>query len=459
MAVTTVHAQLIRYTDSGTQVIVNLKSTGDDVSVSRSANGNLPSSVSSVQGLANSLGALAFKNSIADATTSASGLMTASMVSKLNGIAAGANAYSHPGYTARAAGFYKVTVDGSGHVSNVAVVTKADITALGIPGSDTNTWRGIQNNLTSTSTTDSLSAAQGKILNESKLNRDEWNCTVKCSTWSRLCYVGAKSGVTGSAFLLNIYATRNSVVYHNTFIIKAHHSFAGCITKISGSTYGSTGSIRLIVNSNGDCYVEYYDNANGATNSTTQSVNCTLLRISVGTMTFYSSFTDGSTIPSGFSKVSEMAMNTNSLQGNLTWGEITGKPSSMPASDVYAWAKASSKPSYSWSEITGKPSTFTPSSHTHSSVTDASSGTATTFAYSKAGMGYGDYTWLAGWNGYELRAVAKSQFATAGHGHSAATSSAAGFMAAADKAKLDFGDVVYVSKTTPTRQCLWVKLD
>jgi hypothetical protein len=40
-------------------------------------------------------------------------------------------------------------------------------------------------------------------------------------------------------------------------------------------------------------------------------------------------------------------------------------PTSLPASDVYAWAKAPSKPSYSWSEITGKPSTFTPSSHTH----------------------------------------------------------------------------------------------
>lgn len=37
------------------------------------------------------------------------------------------------------------------------------------------------------------------------------------------------------------------------------------------------------------------------------------------------------------------------------WAEITGKPASMPASDVYAWAKASTKPSYAWSEITGKP--------------------------------------------------------------------------------------------------------
>lgn len=48
-----------------------------------------------------------------------------------------------------------------------------------------------------------------------------------------------------------------------------------------------------------------------------------------------------------------------------TKSQITDFPSSLPASDVYAWAKAPSKPSYSWSEITSKPSTFTPSSHTH----------------------------------------------------------------------------------------------
>lgn len=48
-----------------------------------------------------------------------------------------------------------------------------------------------------------------------------------------------------------------------------------------------------------------------------------------------------------------------------TKSQITDFPSSMPASDVYAWAKAPSKPSYSWSEVTNKPSTFTPSSHTH----------------------------------------------------------------------------------------------
>lgn len=47
------------------------------------------------------------------------------------------------------------------------------------------------------------------------------------------------------------------------------------------------------------------------------------------------------------------------------YGKTLTIPTSLPASDVYDWAKASTKPSYSWSEITGKPSTFTPASHTH----------------------------------------------------------------------------------------------
>ena len=134
---TTVHAQLIRYTTAGDQVIIDLKTTAADVSVDRSTNTKLPSTVTTAQTLANALGSLAFKDTIADASTSASGLMTAAMVTKLNGIASGANAYSHPTYTSRAAGFYKVTVDSTGHVSAVSAVTKGDITGLGIPGQDT----------------------------------------------------------------------------------------------------------------------------------------------------------------------------------------------------------------------------------------------------------------------------------------------------------------------------------
>lgn len=71
------------------------------------------------------------------ATASSNGLMTAADKAKLDGIAAGANKYSHPGYTSKSNGFYKVTVDGTGHVSATTAVTKADITGLGIPAQDT----------------------------------------------------------------------------------------------------------------------------------------------------------------------------------------------------------------------------------------------------------------------------------------------------------------------------------
>ena len=91
------------------------------------------------------------------ATESTNGLMSAADKKKLNGVAAGANAYSHPGYTARSSGLYKITVDGTGHVSSVTAVTKADITALGIPGQDTNTTYGA-----ATESTNGLMAAADK---------------------------------------------------------------------------------------------------------------------------------------------------------------------------------------------------------------------------------------------------------------------------------------------------------
>ena len=72
-----------------------------------------------------------------EATGEAAGLMSAADKTKLDGIEAGANKYTHPSYTPQASGLYKVTVDASGHVSAAAAVEKADITALGIPAQDT----------------------------------------------------------------------------------------------------------------------------------------------------------------------------------------------------------------------------------------------------------------------------------------------------------------------------------
>ena len=73
------------------------------------------------------------------ATDTMAGVMSAEDKKKLAGIAAGANAYSHPTGSAasKAAGLYKISTDAQSHVASVAAVTKADITALGIPAQDT----------------------------------------------------------------------------------------------------------------------------------------------------------------------------------------------------------------------------------------------------------------------------------------------------------------------------------
>lgn len=76
-----------------------------------------------------------------NATQSTSGLMSAADKAKLDGISTGANKYVHPTGEAanKALGLYKVATDATSHVKQVTAVTKADITALGIPSQNTNT--------------------------------------------------------------------------------------------------------------------------------------------------------------------------------------------------------------------------------------------------------------------------------------------------------------------------------
>lgn len=65
-----------------------------------------------------------------DVTTSTHGLMTAADKTKLDGIASGATKYSHPTFTAKTSGFYKIAVNNEGHVTGTTNVKKSDITGL-----------------------------------------------------------------------------------------------------------------------------------------------------------------------------------------------------------------------------------------------------------------------------------------------------------------------------------------
>lgn len=87
-------------------------------------------------------------------------------------VPAWAKSSNKPTYTKSEVGLGNVENKSSATIRSE--LTKENVTnALGYtpPTTNTNTWRGIQNNLTSTSTTESLSAAQGKVLNEKKVNK------------------------------------------------------------------------------------------------------------------------------------------------------------------------------------------------------------------------------------------------------------------------------------------------
>ena len=134
------------------------------------------------------------------ATSSTAGLMSAADKAKLDGVATGANKYSHPGYTARSSGLYKITVDSTGHVSAVTAVAKADITALGIPGQDTNTTYSDA----TTSAHGLMTAADKAKLNGIASGATKNASTVKsftlsASSWSSGSYKISDSLITASS--------------------------------------------------------------------------------------------------------------------------------------------------------------------------------------------------------------------------------------------------------------------
>lgn len=237
-----------------------------------------------------------------------------------------------------------ITIKQAGAVKGSFTTNQSGATTIELTDNNTNTWRDVIDNLTSTATDKSLSAKQGKLLNDNKVELCEWSAQIKCATWSRLCYVEQKGSVIGSSFILNISGTRNSVVYNDTFVIKVHHSQKATISKISGSTYSAGIQVRVVSDSSGNCYVEMYENVNGATNTTAQIVYCSLIDIACGEITTYTSFTNGSSIPTGFTSNATITTNSNSLQGNLTWGEITGKPAFKTVATSGSYNDLSNKP-------------------------------------------------------------------------------------------------------------------
>ena len=251
---------------------------------------------------------------------------------------------------------------------------------------NTDTWRGIQNNLTSTSTTDSLSANQGKILNDIKVGFAKVTASEIAKTSNNPYFgnvenedIGIGKGNYYSVINLGSYSQGNfrsqiAMPYQNNITDTDMY-----IRTANGETWrewrkiihsGNIGSQNVnYANSAGNA-----DTLDGYHGSDSQVAKTYVLRDSFGYI--YTNYINSNTGNDENPNISQIVVTNgnDNFYRKASLSHLKSSLGSMPASDVYSWAKASSKPSYSWSEITDKPSTFTPASHTHNYAGSSSAG-------------------------------------------------------------------------------------
>lgn len=177
-------------------------------------------------------------------------------------------------------------------------------------------------------------------------------------------------------------------------------------------------------------YVASAGSANTAASCIGNSASATKLTSSAGSATQPVYFKDGKPVAGTYTlgDASSKIVRTLGAVGNTGWANKTTDDKYVPTMSFMAYwngAYSSTSSNLQYCDrgrfgtiVTKNTGDYASAGHTHNSVKDIGNNFSnTTFAYSKDGMNYGDYTWLAGWNGYELRAVNKNQFATAWHTH------------------------------------------
>lgn len=200
-------------------------------------------------------------------------------------------------------GATSVTSDASGNIT--------------VHSTDTNNWRPIQNNLTSTATDQSLSAAQGKALND------------KFSS-----YVPTSRTVNGKALSANISLSAGDV---GAATASHYHSYlplsGGTVSgNIQFTPVGATAKSAAVAWAGSTDGASIYYETRGADSghlvlNMTDDSNVTVDIAASGTVKSYFGF-DGT------------------FHGNVA-------------------GNASSASSVAWGNVSGKPSTYAPSSHTH----------------------------------------------------------------------------------------------
>ena len=160
----------------------------------------------------------------------------------------GKAAYDHASAKGSAftSGLYKITTNDEGHVTSAAPVTKADITDLGIPGSDTNTTYSFTNNnpTLAWNSTSTVGTVGGVALTVKLPANPDTNTTYSFSNnnptlaWNTTSTVGTVGGVD-----LNVKLPANP----NTNTTYSFSNSAPTLAWNTTSTVGTVGGVALTV--------------------------------------------------------------------------------------------------------------------------------------------------------------------------------------------------------------------
>lgn len=322
----------------------------------------------------------------------------------------------------------KVTVNQNGTTKGTFTMNQTGDTIINLTDSDTNTWRDVVDSLDSTRTDASLSANQGRILNGKFANYLPLHGTADTAAsvkdygdTAKHIQIGfSGAGITGddikyiagytsgdggnlsakikdiSKDALKAWLGLGSRAYDSTSYLPLNGgTITGRIVKnTNGSWVGdrdravvysmypgddSYGCVACMPTKNGSWSMgnlggvehlifNYVPDANYSANKN-ESIHV-YLRPTEGTIALTKD------IPTSLPASDVYAWAKASSKPSYSWGEISGRPTALssftndsgfitgsdsrltnarPASDVYSWAKASSKPSYTWTEISNKP--------------------------------------------------------------------------------------------------------
>ena len=322
----------------------------------------------------------------------------------------------------------KVTVNQNGTTKGTFTMNQTGDTIINLADSDTNTWRDVVDSLDSTRTDASLSANQGRVLNDKFANYLPLHGTADIATsvtdygdTAKHIQIGfSGAGISGDAIkyiagytdgdggdlsakikdiskdALKAWLGLGSRAYDSTnYLPLSGGTITGKIVKnTNGSWVGdrdkavvysmypgddSYGCVACMPTKNGSWTMgnlggvehlifNYVPDANYNANKN-ESIHV-YLRPTEGTIALTSD------IPTSLPASDVYAWAKVSSKPSYSWSEIGGRPTALssftndsgfitgsdsrltnarPASDVYSWAKASSKPSYTWTEISNKP--------------------------------------------------------------------------------------------------------